>query len=240
MSDAPIKLYGFAGHAGLLDLSPFVAKLEAYLRLAGVAYEKRLGNSRKAPRGKLPYIRHGEQTVSDSQRILEYLAAQGLADLDAQLDAEQRAEVFALRSMIENDLYFILVHTRWQTEAGWTIYREVFGELMRGAGVPGPLLGLVLRSARKSAVTQLVAQGTGRRDPDENLAHARAIFATLAQFCGRREGPFWFGDAPSSLDAILHAFVGGAIVPNEGLAIEGLAEPHPRLRAWFEHVDAQV
>ena len=70
---ADIRLYGFGTLSPLLDLSPFVAKLEAYLHLAGVEFEKRAGDIRKAPRGKLPFIRHGEEVVTDSQGVIDYL-----------------------------------------------------------------------------------------------------------------------------------------------------------------------
>lgn len=240
MSDAEIKLYGFVGHAGMPDLSPFVAKLEAYLRLAEVPYEKCLGDSRKAPRGKLPYISHGGRKITDSQRIIEYLAEQGIADLDGWLDADQRAELFALRSMLEADFYFVIVYFRWQTETGWARFQKEIAEVLRLAGIPAFLHGFVLRSIRKGSIAQLLGQGAGRRDSDENLAHATQMFAALERFVARSEGPWWFGDKPSSADAIAWAFVAGAIKPKFGLPLETLAEPHPRLRAWFEHVDAKV
>jgi glutathione S-transferase len=239
MSD-PIQLYGYLELGELPDVSPFVAKLEDHLRLAKVPYEKHLGDVRKAPRKKLPYIVHAGQTVPDSQRIIEHLAAQGVCDLDDWLGAEQRAELFALRSMVETDLYFIIIHFRWQLDAGWAHYGNAIGAILRQSGVPGFLVGPILRSVRKTTIAQAIGQGAGRRDTEENLAHAREIFRTLANFVERREGPWWFGDKPSSADALLHAFVAGTIVPKMGLPLEGLADPHPRLRAWFEHVHAQV
>ena len=79
-----IQLYGFLEHGELLDVSPFVAKLEAYLRLAKVPYEKHLGDVRKAPRKKLPYIVHAGQAVPDSQRCIEYLADDELLEVTPQ------------------------------------------------------------------------------------------------------------------------------------------------------------
>jgi glutathione S-transferase len=239
MSDK-IQLYGFVKLGELLDVSPFVAKLEGYLRLAKVPYEKQLGAVPKAPRKKLPYIVHAGQPVTDSQRIIEYLAQKGVCELDSWLDANQRAELFALRSMVETDLYFVMLHFRWQLDAGWNQYRDYIGAVLRQSGAPGFLVGPILKSIRKATIAQAIGQGAGRRDTAENLAHAREMFAVLANFLERREGPWWFGDKPSSADAILHAFVAGITVPKWGLPIETLAEPHPRLRAWFEHVDAHV
>lgn len=239
MSD-PIQLYGYVSFGELPDVSPFVVKLENHLRLAKVPYEKQLGDVRKAPRKKLPYIVHAGRTVPDSQRIIEYLAQQGVCDLDHWLDAQQRAELFALRSMVETDLYFVILHFRWQLDAGWSTYSKSIGAVLRQSGVPGFLVGPILRSVRKATVEQTIGQGAGRRDTEENLAHARELFAALASFLERRDGPWWFGDKPSSADAVLHAFVAATIVPKMGLPIEALAEPHPRLRAWFEHVDGQL
>jgi glutathione S-transferase len=239
MSDPEtLKLYGYGGYAGLPDLSPFVAKLEAWLKLAGVGYDKRPGDARKAPRGKLPFIVHRGQRIGDSQRILEHFAATGVGDLDANLDGDQRAELFALRSLLELDFYFILVFFRWQYEPGWARYREGIAAVVRAAGVPGFMLGPVLGLIRKNAVKQVFAQGVGRREVDENLDHARALFASLDWMLRQREGGrFWFGEQPSSADAIAHAFVSAAVVPKVDSPLERLLDPHPRLQAWFEGVD---
>jgi glutathione S-transferase len=233
-----LTLYGFGGYAGLADLSPFVAKLEAWLKLADVAYDKRPGDARKAPRGKLPFVVHRGQKISDSQRILEHFAATGVGDLDATLDADQRAELFALRSLLELDFYFVLVFFRWQYEPGWARYREGIGAVVRKAGVPGFLLGPVLGLIRKNALEQVFAQGTGRREVEENLEHARSLFASLEWLLRQREGGrYWFGEQPTSADAIAHAFVSAAVVPKVDSPLAGLLEPHPRLQAWFEAVD---
>ena len=48
-------------------MSPFCAKLEAYLRLAEVPYETRSADIRKAPRGKAPYVEYEGQTRSETR-----------------------------------------------------------------------------------------------------------------------------------------------------------------------------
>jgi hypothetical protein len=47
------------------------------------------------------------------------LREQNIADLDVWLDADQRAELCMLRSMLELDFYFVIVYFRWQADAGW-------------------------------------------------------------------------------------------------------------------------
>ncbi|MEA1888330.1 MAG: glutathione S-transferase family protein, partial [Pseudomonadota bacterium] len=53
-----IKLYGFGNNFGVADASPFVLKVDAYMRMAGIQFENIPGlvNLRKAPKGKLPFI----------------------------------------------------------------------------------------------------------------------------------------------------------------------------------------
>jgi hypothetical protein len=70
-----ITLYKFIPAWGLPDISPFCSKTETYLRMAGWQYQTQVGNSRKAPKQKLPYIDHDGHQVCDSNEIITYLEA---------------------------------------------------------------------------------------------------------------------------------------------------------------------
>lgn len=66
-----IKLHGFGARLGVADPSPFVLKVDAYLRVTGTAFDRvnSLNNLSKAPKGKLPFIDDGGQIIADSQII---------------------------------------------------------------------------------------------------------------------------------------------------------------------------
>ena len=64
-----ITLYGFGPAFGLPDPSPFVTKAETLLKMAAVPYRTALGNLRKAPKGKLPYIDDDGAVIADSTLI---------------------------------------------------------------------------------------------------------------------------------------------------------------------------
>ena len=86
-----LTLFQFAPAFNVPNLSPYCLKVETYLRMAGLPYQvKTLGDPRKAPRGKLPFIKLDGQVITDSALILRALSSQG-ADLDAHLDAAGRA-----------------------------------------------------------------------------------------------------------------------------------------------------
>ena len=62
----------------VLSLTPFGGKVEMVLRMAGIEFEGVVGdimNKEHAPKGKLPVLRHGGNTVADSSCIFDYLQA---------------------------------------------------------------------------------------------------------------------------------------------------------------------
>jgi len=238
MTTPPVTLYGYVPYGELPDMSPFVAKVQDYLDLAGIPYAKQLGDIRKAPRNKLPFIEYQGRQITDSAAIISALEAAELgATLDAELDPEQRAELTALASMLELELYFIVAWMRWAYEPGWQVYKDAVGRFFVETGMAGFLIPMLRGFIRKQFVRALHGQGVGRREFDENLARVRELFDALEVLEARHEGPFWFGAAPTSADAMAHAFVATTVKAELGVGCEGLLDDRPGLRAWFEHVD---
>ena len=112
--------------------SPFVTKLEARLRFAGVPYVTAAGSLSKAPKGKVPYVEvrkpgqgeeaEGEAVVlSDSSLIAERLVEDGvLGDLNARLGARERVEDWGVRALLEERLYFLQVRGSCRRAGGQT------------------------------------------------------------------------------------------------------------------------
>src|SRR5687768_14957509 len=98
-----ITLFGFGEGFGLPEVSPYVTKTEIHLKMAGLAYHKDLSGFAKAPKGKLPYIDDGE-IVADSTFIRAHLEKKYALDLDAGLDAAQRALSWTVERMLEDHL----------------------------------------------------------------------------------------------------------------------------------------
>ena len=107
-----ITVYRDPGMNGAYTWSPFVAKLETRLRLAQLPYSVTEGSFSEAPKGKLPYVRFGEEkeAVSDSTLIARTLIETGLVeDLNADLSAEKKAMDLAMRALLEDKLYYMTV-----------------------------------------------------------------------------------------------------------------------------------
>ena len=71
-----IHLHAFAPLWELVDISPFVTKVDVYLRLVELPYKLvpfSMESFTAAPKGKLPYIVDGYETIADSNFIVDYL-----------------------------------------------------------------------------------------------------------------------------------------------------------------------
>lgn len=203
-----ITLYQFGPGFGLADPSPFCLKVDLYLRAAGLPYQTRAGfqHLRSAPLGKLPYIEDNGTVVPDSTFIISYLKAEYGDPLDRGLGAEQKAVTHAFGKMLDENLYWCIVFSRWFDEDCWPEVRKSFF-----GGMPVPLRWIVPRIARRSAERSLHGHGIGRHDKDRIMEIARRDMAALSAYLGERE--YFLGETLSTLDVYAFAFLAELIVP---------------------------
>ena len=84
-----IKLYKFGPAYGLRETGPFVLKLMAYMKLAGIPFsEHREIDPRKAPKKKIPYIVDEGEAIGDSTFIIKHLKSKFRDPLAEGLSAE--------------------------------------------------------------------------------------------------------------------------------------------------------
>src|SRR5688500_15111848 len=114
-----ITLYTFGPAFGLPDPSPFVTKAEILLKMAGLAYRTDTSGFSKAPKAKLPSIEDGGMRVGDSTFIRFHIEQRYQFDFDRGLTAGQRAVAWAFEKMVEEQLYFALLDSRWMNDANF-------------------------------------------------------------------------------------------------------------------------
>jgi len=181
--------------------SPACAKVETYLRMAELEFKTvSTMDSRKAPKGRLPYITDGGRTIADSTFIIEYLKEHYGDPLDAYLSDGDKAISLAFQRMIEENLYWCIIHARWQDDRNWpTLKKALFSRM------PFPLRVIIPAIARKMAIGGLKGHGMGRHSVAEVSEIAIRDIAAVATFLGDKT--FIMGDKPSSLDATVYAFI---------------------------------
>lgn len=230
-----ITLHQFAPAFGLPNASPFCMKLETYLRMAGLPFEIPAASVRaigRAPKGKLPYIEDAGRTLADSTLIIDYLKVTYGDPLDGWLSAEQRAVALAFQRLLEENLYWAVVHTRWIEPAGWAKTKVAFF-----GALPVPLKWLLPTLARRGLIKQLHGHGMGRHRADEIHAIGRRDITALADYLGNK--PFFMGDQPCALDATVYAFVANLLWAPVESPLKRHAGQYPQLEAYCARMRAR-
>lgn len=189
-----LKLITFAPAGGVRCPSPFGLKAEALLVMSALDFETRPGLPMKSRTGKLPVLIDGDRTIADSSLIQRYLEEVKGIDFDGHLTDRQNAIAMAFRRMVEEHLYFAVVHSRW------IMARETTCDLFFGKA-PWPVRRLVFPMLVRRIARDLKGQGLGRHPADEI---ARFGVSDLQAIEAAMEGPFFFGDRTCSLDASLY------------------------------------
>ncbi len=223
-----LTLHVFPGAYGQPSVSPFCTKTMVFMKIAGIEHKAKPGDPRSAPNGKLPCLRHEDGIIPDSGLIQEWLKTNMGADMDADLTAQQQATGHVIRRMLEENLYWILVYSRWIDEAGWVQQKPVL-QTMLPKMVRGFLPGILRKGLKKS----LHAHGIGRHPQETIYAHGADDLQALEDMI---EGPFLFGDKLSSHDINIFAFVGGLYANPASSAIQDKANASPKLKALCEAV----
>ena len=83
--------------------------------MSGAAFTvETVNDPRKGPKGKLPAASFdGGPMIGDSELIRREMAYRLGFDPDTALDGRQRAAAHAIARMLEERLYWAIVHTRW-------------------------------------------------------------------------------------------------------------------------------
>ena len=230
-----ITLYQFEPAFGLPNASPFCMKLETWLRMAQLPFDAPRVNLRdigKAPKGKMPYIVDGGKILADSTFIIDHLTATYGVRLDGWLSAEQRAVALAFQRLIEENLYWAVVHSRWFEPQGWALTRKAFfGKLT------GPLKWLIPALTRRGLRRQMHGHGMGRHSDAQIHAIGRRDITALAEFLGDK--PYFLGDAPCNLDATAYAFLANLLWAPVESTLKQHARQYPQLQAYCQRMRSQ-
>ena len=178
-----ITLYGMPSAGGLKQLSPFVVKVEMALLYLGLEYEVEHLDPRKirsmSPTGKVPWIRMGKSTLSESDSIIAFLNSKQDADLFDDLTNDQRVLGLALKRLTEDHLYWLMVWARWISDASRLALVESFLESFL-VKYPKYIIKLASPFAKRHVSALCKTQGIGLMSDDEREREAMIDFNALS------------------------------------------------------------
>lgn len=227
-----ITLHTFGPAFGLPDPSPFVMKADLLLRMSGLPYVAERGTLRKAPKGKLPYLRDGDVTVADSTFIRWHLEDRHGIDFDGGYGPAERALGWAVEKMLEDQVYQAILDLRWFDDANFARGPARFFD-----AVPAPVRPVVKTMIRRSIGRTARAQGFGRHAKGEiERLGTRAIDAA-AELLG--EKPYLLGETISGSDATLYAFAAHLLCPVFETPLRTAGQGHANLVAYVGRMKAR-
>jgi glutathione S-transferase len=194
-----LTLYSYPSLFGVADNNGYGLKVYAFLKLAGVPFRhEHIFDASKAPRGQLPYIVDGGDTVGDSETILGYVTQKYRLTIDAALSPAQRTTNLLVTRMLD-DLYWVMSYSRWKDERYWMQFRDALKR-------EHPQLtdeGLV--KAKEFNAQRYYYQGIGRYEADAAMARGLADLAALADLIPA--DAYLHGKQPASIDAGIYGFI---------------------------------
>jgi len=231
-SHPPLKLFQFPRMFAIPNLSPFCCKLETWLRIAQIPYEVvDTPDPRKAPKGKLPFIEDAGVRIADTSLIVDYLAKTRGVDLDRQLAPSQRPIALLVQRTLEEHYAFVTLYTHFIRADGWQHTRATFDT------VPTIARALVASMVRGRMRKILWTQGVSRHSDadiiEAGLRDWRAVLPVMG------EGPFFFGDEPTGVDAIVFGALATTVLTPIESPIRHFLRSQPACVAYAERMRAR-
>lgn len=207
--DSRLTVWGFSGHAehsmynqGIVDSSPFVARVEAYLKLLGKEYSKlRTAGLRENPRRMVPMANIYGTMVDDSSRILDQINKHFQTDPDSFLTPEQANMGFLIQRLLTDSLYFVVLYLNFATEPGRLMVKNFFPKDM-----PSAVAALVIPMVNRHQMERLQGQGIASLTEEQVCEKGKKDLEALAKILGTNE--HILGTAkPTLYDTDVYAFV---------------------------------
>jgi glutathione S-transferase len=194
-----LTLYSYPTLFGVADNNGYGLKVFAFLRLSGVPFHhEHIFDASKAPRGQLPYIVDGSDTVGDSEAILGYVTQKYRLTIDAALSPAQRTTNLLITRMLD-DLYWVMSYSRWKDERYWHAFRDALKREHPNLTDDG------LAKAQAFNAQRYYYQGIGRYDPDAAMARGLADLGALAGLIPSQG--YVHGENATSIDAGIYGFI---------------------------------
>lgn len=218
---------------GAPNLSPFCTKLDMILQLSGLEFSRELVmDPREGPKQKVPFIADSNERVGDTQFIEAKLNADHGVNLLAHLSPTDKAIGHMIMGTVEEQLYFILVYSRWQVETNWPIMEEIFFGHM-----PEEARQQIAPQALDMMQNALRGQGIGRHSTEETYTLGKRIIDDLATILD--DSTYFLSEKPTSIDASVYGCLINLVQNPVPTPLAEHIAGHKNLSDFLDRVSAQ-
>lgn len=239
--DETITVWGFQEegnypkfNAGIVDGSPYVARVEVYLRLLGLDYTKKMSaDLAENPRGKLPFANVYGRMVDDSSKIIDAIDESRNRDPLDNLNQQQLVQAHLIRRLLTGSFYWVRFSMNFGTEIG---RQAVIEETAKT--VPGPILPFVAALIINSQQANLDGQGTGRLPLREVIAQGEADLRVLNAILCDSKTKFILGTKEATVvDTDVYAFVSHLFYDTTPSEMDWVVEIKEELPKLVQYID---
>lgn len=225
-------LYAYPALCGVADNNPFGLKVYAFMRLCHMPFEHRhILDPTKAPRGQLPYLVDGDQSIGDSEAIVAYLKERYDLTLDRGLTDEQRNLDYLIRRTLD-DLYWSMSYSRWKDERFWPLFRNLV------LSTHPDITESDMQAAHDYNQQRYHYQGIGRYEPAQVYERGVGNLRVVSDLLGRQA--FMFGAEPRSIDAAIYGFVANIYFYDIDTPLKRCVLDRPQLVRHCESIHAAI
>jgi glutathione S-transferase len=225
-------LYSYPELCGVADNNPFGLKVYAFMRLGNLPFEHRhILDTKNAPRGQLPYLVDGDQSIGDSDGIIAHLTERYGITLDQGLTNAHRTLDHLVRRTLD-DLYWSMSYSRWKDERFWPLFRKIV------LCAHPDIAESDIDAAREYNQLRYHYQGIGRYDPAQVYQRGIADLRTIGDLLGGRA--FIFGAEPRSIDAAVYGFVANIYFYDIDTPLKRFVLDRPNLVRHCQTIHAKI
>lgn len=211
-------------------LSPFVMKLETYLRLAKIPYKLDFTEP-FGPKGKSPWITFNGEEIGDSQLVMEHLGRQYKKDFSSKLTEEQKAVARAFYILMDEHLCWGLRCWRFQIDN----CKQLLKNMPSASFFQRLKMKLFMRRTYRIACW---AQGIGRHSEQEVNDIVWKDLAAVSHFLGKK--PFLMGEDLCEVDCTVFAFLSQIMWCYDGSPFVTMLIGFPNLPAYVLRVKERL
>jgi glutathione S-transferase len=225
-------LYSYPELCGVADNNPFGLKVYAFMRLCHMQFEQRhILDPATAPRGQLPYLVDGDQSIGDSDTIVTYLKQRYGLPLDHALSEQERNLDYLIRRTLD-DLYWSMSYSRWKDERFWPLFRNIVL-----TAHPDITAG-DMDAAHDYNELRYHYQGIGRYEPAQVYERGVGNLSVVSDLLGHQA--FLFGAEPRSIDAAIYGFVANIYYYDIDTPLKRFVLDRPNLVRHCESIHAAI
>jgi len=221
-----VYFYSFGDFYERPHASPFCLKLETYLIMNNIPYEKIVGV--EGPIQKWPWIIFNDDVVSDSSVIVEFLEKK--LNIRDPYSEEELAKGHAVQRMLEEHFYWVIITDRWIDERNWPTVRDHYFKALH------VLLRTIVANylIRPGVINSWKGCGVGRLPAESREKRANKDIVAVAALLGNKK--FLLGEKPSSFDTSVFAFIDSVLAKNVRSKTKEVVLKYPKLVAYVNRL----